>query len=164
MMNSNSVRAAALALLLGLAAVPAQALTLAEAEAVVGIVEQLAEEAGEGMVADAANIFYDYDSLGASLIPAAGFDRHGWRVAYDAVATGYMATIPEDEFNAVLAEPLARLDASELPADQKAMLRAHMDGLIAEAQAARLSGMPHADVVRPLKFRLAALFFGAFGE
>lgn len=163
MMNSILVRAAALALLLGLTP-PAFALTSAEAEAVVGIVERLAEEMGEGMATEAANIFYDYDSLGASLIPAAGFDRQGWRLAYDAVATGYMATIPEDEFNAVFAESLMQLDASPLPDDQKAMLRAHMDGLVAEARQARLAGMKHADVVRPLQHRLAALFFGAFGE
>lgn len=163
MTNYILVRAAALALLLGLTA-PAQALTSAEAEAVVGIVEQLAEEMGEGMVVDAADIFYDYDSLGVSLIPAAGFDRQGWRIAYEAVATGYMATIPEGEFNAVFAEPLARLDGSALPEDQKAVIRAHVEGLVAEAQQARLSGMVHAEVVRPLEYRLDALFFGAFGE
>jgi len=163
MMNSISVRAAALVLLLGLAP-PVLALTPAEAEVVVGIVEQLAEEMGEGMAVDAANIFYDYDSLGASLIPAAGFDRQGWRVAYEAVATGYMATIPEAEFNAVFAEPLARLEGSGLPEDQKALLRAHVDGLVAQARQARLSGMVHADVVRPLEHRLDALFYGAFGE
>lgn len=155
------VRAAALALLAGLA-MPALALSPEEAEAVVAIVEQLAVETGEGMVIDAADIFYDYDSLGASLIPAAGFDRQSWSIAYEAVATGYMATIPEDEFNAVFDEPLARLAASGLPEDQMEMMRGHVDGLIAEAQQARLSGMAYADIVRPLEDRLYALFYGAF--
>jgi hypothetical protein len=157
------VRAAALALLLG-AASPALALTTAEAEAVVNVVEQLAVETGEGMVMDAADIFYDYDSLGASLIPAAGFDRESWMIAYEAVARGYMATIPEAEFNAVFDEPLAHLAASGLPADQMIMMREHVDGLIAEAQQARLLGMKHADVVRPLEDRLYVLFYGEFAE
>lgn len=84
-----------------LMATPAVALTTDEAEAVVGIVEQLASETGEGMVADAAEIFFDYDALGTNLIPAAGFDRASWVVAYDAVASGYMAVIPQEEFDAV---------------------------------------------------------------
>lgn len=145
-------------------ATPAMALTADEAEAVVGIVEQLAAETGEGMVADAAEIFFDYDALGTNLIPEAGFDRASWVTAYDAVASGYMATIPLDQFNAVFEEPLARLEASTLPDDQKVMMREHMAGLIAEAQAAREQGAVHAEAVRPLEGRLHALFFGEFGE
>lgn len=163
MMKTNSFRAAALVLLVG-AAQPALALTSAEAEAVVDIVEQLAADMGEGMVIEAGGIFYDYDSLGAALIPAAGFDRQGWIKAYEAVARGYMATIPADEFNAIFEEPLAMLEASALPDDQKAMLREHVDGLIAEAQQARLSGMEYAGIVRPLEDRLYGLFYGEFGE
>lgn len=147
-----------------LMATPALALTAAEAEAVVTVVERLAAETGEGMVADAAEIFFDYDALGTNLIPAAGFDRTSWTIAYDAVASGYMATIPQDEFNAIFEEPLARLAGSALPDDQKAMMREHMEGLIAEAQSAREQGMAHADVVRPLEDRLHTLFFGEFGE
>lgn len=143
---------------------PVLALDADEAEAVVGIMEVLTMEMGEGMSTDAAAIFYDYDSLGEALIPAAGFDRAQWIEAYDAVAAGYMATIPQDEFNAVFEEPLALLEASELPDDQKAMMREHMDGLIAQAQAVRLSGMDHADVIRPLEDRLYPMFFGAFEE
>jgi len=143
---------------------PAMALTTEEAEAVVGIVEQLAVETGEGMVADAAEIFFDYDALGTNLIPAAGFDRASWVTAYDAVASGYMATIPLDQFNAVFEEPLAQLEASALADDQKAMMREHMAGLIAEAQATREQGAVHAEAVRPLEGRLHALFFGEFGE
>ncbi|MBO9587337.1 hypothetical protein [Devosia sp.] len=145
-------------------ATPAVALTTVEAEAVVGIVEQLAAETGEGMVADAADIFFDYDALGANLIPAAGFDRASWVVAYDAVASGYMATIPLDDFNAVFEEPLALLEGSALPDDQKTMMREHMEGLIAEAQAVREQGVVHVEAVRPLESRLHALFFGEFGE
>lgn len=143
---------------------PAMALTADEAEAVVTIVEQLAAETGEGMVADAAEIFFDYDALSTNLIPAAGFDRASWVVAYDAVASGYMATIPQDEFDAVFDEPLALLEGSALPDEQKAMMREHVEGLVAEAQATRAQGAVHAEAVRPLEKRLHALFFGEFGE
>lgn len=143
---------------------PVLALELREAEAVVSIMEELSVETGEGMTVDAADIFYDYDSLGASLIPAAGFDPESWAEAYDAVASGYMATIPQDEFDAVFEEPLAQLEASDLPDDQRAMIRDHVNGLIVEAQAVRQAGMAYADVVRPLEDRLFVLFYGAFGE
>jgi hypothetical protein len=159
----TKVRAAALALLLGMAS-PALALDRNEAEAVVRIMEQLARESGEGMVQDAGAIFYDYDSLGNSLIPAAGFDKASWIAAYEAVTAGYMATIPQDEFDAIFAEPLAQLEASNLPEDQKAMLREHVDGLIAEARQVRQSGAVHADTVRPFADRLYPLFYGEFGE
>ncbi|MET0438081.1 MAG: hypothetical protein ABW043_11370 [Devosia sp.] len=143
---------------------PAMALTADEAEAVVTVVEQLAAETGEGMVADAAEIFFDYDALSGNLIPAAGFDRASWVVAYDAVASGYMAVIPQDQFDAIFEEPLAMLEGSALPDDQKAMMREHVEGLIAEARATREQGAVHAEAVRPLEGRLHALFFGEFGE
>lgn len=151
------------ALIAGLAT-PALALTASEAEAVVGIVELMAEETGEGMVTDAAEIFFDYDAMEANRIPAAGFSRESWVTAYEAVASGYMATLPQEEFDAIFAEPLARLEASQLPEDQKTMLREHMEGLIAEAQETRQQGMAHAEVVRPLQDRLHALFFADFEE
>jgi hypothetical protein len=150
----------AAAVLLAGTAMPSLALSPTEAEAVVSIVEQLAEQTGEGMSADAASIYFDYDSLGANLIPAAGFSEESWIVAYDAVATGYMATIPQDEFDAVFEGPLALLEESALPEDQKVMMREHVVGLIAEAQQARRNGMAYADVVRPLEKRLYPLFFG----
>lgn len=162
-MFSGFLRWGVVAVMVGLAT-PALALTASEAEAVVGIVELMAEETGEGMVADAAEIFYDYDAMEANRIPAAGFSRESWVSAYDAVASGYMATLPQAQFDAIFAEPMALLEASELPADQKAMMREHMEGLIAEAQETRQQGMAHADVVRPLEHRLHALFFGDFEE
>ncbi|MBN9335230.1 hypothetical protein [Devosia sp.] len=158
-----SLRAGVLAMAMGLAA-PALALTAEEARAVVDIVEVMAAETGEGMVADAGDLYFDYDSLGANRIPAAGFSRESWAVAYDAVASGYMATLSQEDFDAVFAAPMAQLEASALPEDQKTMLRDHIAGLVAEAQATRQQGMVHADVVRPLEDRLYALFFGDFEE
>lgn len=157
--SKTTVRLAAFAVLMGLAA-PAAALTPAEAEAVVTIMEQLTAEIGETMSTDAAAIFYDYDSLDSALIPAHGFDRLGWVEAYDAVMAGYLAVIPEAEFMATFHEPLALLEQSELPEDQKVLMRAHMDGLIAEAQAVRAAGTAHADVVRPFEHRLHPLVYG----
>ncbi|HWV20276.1 MAG TPA: hypothetical protein VN036_04550 [Devosia sp.] len=162
-MVSGILRWGAVVVMAGLAT-PVLALTASEAEAVVGIVELMAEETGEGMVTDAAEIFFDYDAMEANRIPAAGFSRESWVNAYEAVASGYMATLPQAQFDAIFAEPMARLEASELPEDQKTMLREHMEGLIAEAQETRQQGMAHADVVRPLEDRLHALFFGDFEE
>ncbi|KKB84374.1 hypothetical protein VW29_10440 [Devosia limi DSM 17137] len=143
---------------------PVLALERNEAAAVVSIMEELVVEMGEGMTVDAADIFYDYDSLGASLIPAVGFDLASWSAAYHAVASGYMASMPQMEFDAVFEGPLAQLEAAELPEDQKAMIREHVDLLIAEAQALRLSGMPFVEVVQPFADRLHVLFHGAFSE
>jgi len=158
-MRMSMLWATALGVSAGLA-MPALALSPGEAEAVVEIVERLAEETGEGMVVDAAGIFFDYDSLGASLIPEAGFDRQSWVTAYEAVASGYMATLSEDEFNGVFEEPLAMLEKSALPEDQKQMFWEHVESLIADAKQTRLAGMAYVDVVRPLEDRLYPLFFG----
>lgn len=153
----------ALALALTLAA-PAVALDPREAEAVVAIMEQLGVESGEGMYHGGGDIAYAFDGNGFGLIPAAGFSEQSWIVAYDAVATGYMATIPQDEFDAILNEPLAMLEASTLSDELKAEMLTDMEQLIAEAQAARETGFAHADVVRPLAARLDVLFSGEFGE
>jgi len=147
-----------------LSPLPALALDVRQAEAVVSVMEVLTSDMGEGMMTDAADIFYDYDLLGAELIAAAGFDRAGWIEAYDAVAAGYMATIPQDEFDAIFEEPLAMLESSALPEDQKVMMREHVNGLVAEAQTVREGGMAYADTVRPFENRLYPLFFGSFGE
>lgn len=151
---------AAFVVLMGLTA-PAVALTQAEAEAVVGIMEQLTADIGETMTTDAAGIFYDYDAFDTVLIPAHGFDRQSWVMAYDAVMAGYLAIIPEAEFMVTFHEPLALLEESGLPEDQKAMMRAHIDTLMAEAQAVRAAGAAYADVVRPLEARLHPLVYGA---
>lgn len=161
MMSFGFLRWGVVALIAGLAT-PAMALTAEEAEAVVQIVELMAEETGEGMVADMGEVFFDYDALEAKRIPAAGFDRESWTLAYDAVASGYMATLSDKDFNAIFAEPMAQMEASALPEDQKKMLREHWAGLLAEAQETRETGKAHVEVVRPLQDRLYVLFFGDF--
>ncbi|MBJ3783502.1 hypothetical protein [Devosia sediminis] len=173
-MTSRLLNAAALALAVGAVSsvlafviTPQSVLALdaGEAEGVISVMEVLTEEFGESMTTDAAESFYDYDSLDSTmLIEEAGFDRDSWIAAYEAVSAGYMAIIPQDQIDAMFAEPLALLDASELPEDQKAEMRRHVEGLMVEMQALRERGQAHADVVRPFESRLAALFAGSFGE
>lgn len=163
MMTLKLLRWGVVAIMAGLAS-PALALTANEAKAVVEIVELMAEETGEGMAIDMGDIFFDYDAMEANRIPAAGFDRESWITAYEAVATGYMATLSDQAFNAVFEEPMAQMEASALPEDQKKMLREHMERLMAEVQEKREAGRVHADVVRPLQDRLHVLFFRDFGE
>ncbi|SMQ70604.1 hypothetical protein SAMN06295905_1902 [Devosia lucknowensis] len=138
--------------------VPASALEIREAEAVVAVMDVLTEDMGEPMVTDAAGIFYDYDAYSGALIPDAGFDRAGWIAAYDAVAAGYLAMLSQAEFDAIFTGPLARLEASRLPEDQKAEMRSQVDALKAEAASVRAIGAAHAEVVRPLEGRLRVLF------
>lgn len=139
----------------------AWALDRQEAEIVVGIMEQVAAISGEPIYHGGGGELFDYDTQNGELIFAAGFDYDSWIAAHDAVLTGFMATIPEPEFNAIFAEPLAQLDAStSLTAEQKAAIRADLEPEIAAARAARQSGQAYADAVRPLLPRLQVLVFG----
>ena len=160
MKANRAVRAVTLAVSMA-ASAPAMALTPDEAEAVIGIMEHLTAEIGETMSTESGGKFYDYDSMDGALIAAQGFSRESWVVAYDAVMAGYLAVMPEAQFRMTFEEPLALLDNSELPEEQKAMMRAHIGELMAEAQALRNAGAAHADVVRPYEQRLYPLVYGA---
>ena len=152
--------------LLGLGALlvfagPAWALDQQEAEIVVGIMEQVAAISGEPIYYGGGSELFDYDTQNGELIFAAGFDHDSWIAAHDAVLTGFMASMPEPEFNAIFAGPLAQLEAStSLTAEQKAAIRADLEPEIAAARAARQSGRANADAVRPLLSRLQVLVFG----
>ncbi|UXN71852.1 hypothetical protein N8A98_12025 [Devosia neptuniae] len=140
---------------------PGWALDQREAEIVVGIMEQVAAISGEPIYYGGGGEVFDYDTQNGELIPAAGFDHDSWITAHDAVLTGFMASMPEPEFNAIFAGPLAQLDAStSLSAEQKAAIRADLEPEIAAARAARESGQANADAVRPLLPRLQVLVFG----
>jgi hypothetical protein len=159
MKNSLYLGAAALAVLMG-SSLPVHALTQGETEAVISIMEQLTDEIGETMSTESGDIFYDYDMMDGALIAAEGFSRESWIVAYDAVMSGYLAVIPEAQFLATFEEPLALLEASELPEDQKAMMREHVDGLMTEALEIRHAGAAYAELVRPHEQRLQVLVYG----
>jgi hypothetical protein len=143
-----------------LAVSPAAALDYPTAESVVSIMEELTEETGLRMSADSAANFFEYDAFSGERIPAAGFTEESWTEAYSAVAGAYMASIPSAEFEALLAAPLAQLDAAELPEEHKQQMRDHLQGLFDAATDQRERGMADAVVVQPLVPRLKVLFFG----
>lgn len=156
-MNIVKRMLAATAVLMGLAS-PAAALDTNTAAAVVTIMEQISDGRGEGVYYGGGDAFFDLDDAG--LIAAAGFGRSDWSAAFDEVVTGYMATIPQDEFDAMFREIIDMLDASAVDDTQKAELRQDIVVHIAEAQRARESGMQHAQAVLPFADRLYPMFFG----
>ena len=146
------------AALMAAASIQAVALDYATAESVVSLMEALAEDTQLRMSTGSGPEFFDYDAFDGERIPAAGFTEDSWIVAYDAVASAYLATIPLAEFEAKLSEPLDRLEASGLPEDQKQFMRDHMASIIDGAKAERERGMADAATVGPLVPRLRRLF------
>lgn len=146
-----------MAVLLAMAA-PAAALDAEQAGRIVGLMEQISAQSGEVVYHGAGDAFFELDTDG--LIGAAGFERQQWAVLFDEVVIGYMATIPQDEFDAMFAELLVMLETSALTDEQKQSLRVDMEQEIGMAQQARRDGAVHADAVRGLADRLHVLFFG----
>ena len=135
------------------------ALDAREAQAVIAIMERLAEETGDGMYYDAAADFYAFDAENEGLIAQAGFSAESWQRAYEAVASGYIAAIPESSFAAAFEEPLARLEAStSLSAEQKAAIRADFEEQMVQLRAVRMAGQPHVGVVSPFMAQLERFF------
>lgn len=147
----------AFAMLAGFA-VPVVALDTNRVGTVVTIMEKISEESGEDIYYGAGDVFLELDYNG--YIAAAGFGEADWIATFDEVVTGYMATIPQDEFDAMFRDVVAMLEASALSDEQKAELRQDMVLHIAEAQRARESGMVHAQAVLPFADRLYPMFFG----
>ena len=148
---------AAFAALAGFA-MPVAALDANRVGTVVTIMEKISEESGEDIYYGAGDAFLELDYNG--YIAAAGFGEADWITTFDEVVTGYMATIPQDEFDALFRDVVAMLEASSLSDEQKAELRQDMVLHIAEAQRARESGMVHAQAVLPFADRLYPMFFG----
>lgn len=140
---------------------PALGLDMRQAELVVAIMEAHVEATGEGIYHGGAGDVLERDMEGDGFIAAAGFDHDGWASAYDAVMTGYIASIAQDEFDAAFEAPMARLEATtSLTAEQKAVIRADMEVHVAAAREARREGAAHAGVVQPLMGRLRAVIEG----
>lgn len=137
---------------------PVLGLDLRTADTVVTLMETIIDESGEEVYHGGGDVFFEADYNGH--ITAAGFSQATWSVVFDEVVTGYMATIPQDEFDAIFREAVAALEASALTDEQKAEGRKDMVLVIAEAQQARESGMPHAQAVLPLADRLYPMFYG----
>lgn len=153
----------ALGLVAGLVS-PVLALDGREAEMVVGIMEALAADSGDSVYFGGGPDLFEYDAVGEGLIPAAGLDENRWSVLHDEVVAGYMATIPQERFDAVFDAVLERLNANTtLSEEQKAIVREDMAPQISEAYAARKAGLAHAETMRPLASRMQALVFGTQG-
>ncbi|MGB3338734.1 MAG: hypothetical protein WBA73_16285 [Devosia sp.] len=140
---------------------PAVGLDEREATVVVEIMEAYAAASGEPVYHGGAGEVFEYDMDGEDRISAAGFDFDSWTIAFDDVMTGYMASIPDAEFDAIFEAPLALLDANtRLTDEQKAVIREDLEPEIAAAHEARAGGAPFAAVVQPLLPRLHVLVFG----
>ncbi|WP_152664668.1 hypothetical protein [Devosia geojensis] len=139
---------------------PGVAFDTREAETVVVILEELALERGQAIHAGAAAEWYAYDAEGTGLIAAAGFTEARWTSAYHAVVAGLVAATPQAEFDAMFAEPLARLAASSLAEEQKSAIRVKYAAQVVEARSIRAAGAAHAAAVAPLLTRLQALTYG----
>lgn len=142
-------------------AAPVWAFDTREAETVVGIMERYVQDSGEAIYHGGAGELYEYDADNTGLIEAAGFDFDSWTTAHDAVMTGYMASLPQAAFDAILDAPLAQLASStSLTDEQKAVIREDLEPELAAAREARASGQGYAAAVQPLMPRLEALVAG----
>lgn len=145
-------------------AVPeARALDAREVEAVVTVLEKLASETGRSVFhdEDAAEEWFELDDESSRIIPAAGFSRETWKTAFDSTMTGFIASIPEAEFERMFGEFVDRIaEAGRLTAQQKqeaaSILRAEMGWL----DTFREQGARYEAVVGPFGGRLRRLTFG----
>lgn len=143
---------------LGTFAVPARALTADEAERVVQLLGELEPELGRLTYdEEEADQWFDDDSAFEGRIVKAGFTRESWKKALDATFKGYLATIPEDEFEAKVTGLTERLENSDLTAEQKAEMLSFVETKIAETRALRAQGEQYADTVRPYAGQLQEL-------
>lgn len=138
---------------------PAHALTKQEAIVVVKLVQALSPEFGPlAFDETAADDWFEADAQSDRRISRAGFTQESWKVALTATVNGYVATLPEAEFRAMLvtlrrnAEKRATLDAAQ----RRAMLEWVDEGIL-RLEAMRAEGAPHADLIRPLAPRLRKL-------
>lgn len=141
---------------------PAAALTEEEAGKVTRLLGELQPELG-GLAYDeeAADDWFDRDQESEGRIEKAGFSREGWKEALDATFRGYLATIPEAEFEDRFANIEARLEASStLTAEQKAAMREMFEEERAKTRALRAEGRQYLDIIRPH----ADLLDAALGE
>ena len=147
------------ALALGLT-LSAKALTLEETGRVTALLVELAPDLGPyAYDEEEADRLFDEDAASENLIAAAGFSRDSWREALAVTFSGYLATIPEDEFSRRLSQPMQRLDeAAGLSDEQKAEIRAWAEQEIAALVKLREEGARHLDAVRPHAEELDRLF------
>ncbi|WEK49810.1 MAG: hypothetical protein P0Y66_19260 [Candidatus Kaistia colombiensis] len=138
---------------------PAYALTRQEAIVVVKLVQALSPEFGKLAYDDtAADDWFEADAESDRRISRAGFTQETWKTALDATVTGYVATLPEDEFRAILATLRANAEnrGSLTAAQRRARLEWGDEGIL-RLETMRAEGAPYAEIVRPLAPRLRKL-------
>lgn len=163
LVRAGLVLALVWALVCAIAVPEARALDARDVEAVVTVLEKLAAETGNSVFYDeaAAEEWFELDDGSSQIIPAAGFSRESWKTAFDRTITGFIASIPEAEFEQIFGEFIDKIaEAGKLTAQQKqeaaSMLRAEMGQL----DAVRKQGAPYEAVVDPFGKRLRRLAFG----
>lgn len=140
-----------------LAAQPAMALDTREVQAVVAVLEQLASETGDTVYYDdeAAEEWFEIDDESSQLIPAAGFTRASWKEAFDQTMTGFIASIPDAEFEQMMEEFIDKIaEIARMTPEQK---QAAAEGLRAERgkfDAVRKQGAEYRAIVIPYAERL----------
>ncbi|WP_269930672.1 hypothetical protein [Aminobacter sp. HY435] len=151
----------AAAMLFGGAMVPpAMALTEDEVGTVTRILGELEPEFGKIAYDETvADEWFEQDQENEGRIAKAGFTRESWKEALDATFMGYLATIPESQFEAEMTKIEARLETSStMNAEQKTAMREIMNEQFAEIRALRESGRDYVDTVRPYADHLHAVF------
>jgi len=144
-------------------AVPAAgALERREIEAVVGVLEKLTSETGNTVYydEDAAEEWFETDEEMSELIPAAGFSRRSWKAAFDQTITGFIASVPEAEFDEMIEEFIDKVaEAGKLTPEQKREAAIALRAEMGRLDEVREQGAPYRDLVVPYGPRLRKLVF-----
>ncbi|MGI6852560.1 hypothetical protein [Mesorhizobium sp. 1B3] len=133
------------------------ALDARDVQAVVTVLEKLASETGDTIYYDeeAAEEWFEIDDESSQLIPAAGFTRASWKEAFDQTMTGFIATIPNAEFEQMMEDFINKIaEMARMTPEQK---QSAVDGLHAERgkfDAIRNRGAEYKAVVIPYAERL----------
>lgn len=141
----------------GMSTSAAMALSSTEAGTVVAVLEQLAAETGETVFYDeeAADEWFDMDAESSQHIAGAGFTRQSWKLAFDATMTGFIASIPEREFDQITEDFVTKIgEIAQMTESQK---QEAMDALRAEfgkLHEVRNAGVAHISAVGPHMQRL----------
>lgn len=139
---------------------PAMALTADEVGAVTRLLGELEPEFGKIAYDETvAEEWFEQDQDNEGRIAKAGFTRESWKEALDATFMGYLATIPQSEFDAEMARIETRLETSTtMNAEQKSAMREIMNEQFASIRALRDGGADYVDTVRPYSDHLHAVF------
>lgn len=144
----------------GLAATPAAALDAREVEAVVAILERLSSETEKTVFYDeeAAQEWFEIDDEASQIIPAAGFTDASWKEAFDGTMTGFIASIPEAELEAMMEEFVNGIaEAAKMTPQQKEEARKMLHAELGRFEEIRALGAQYRGVVAPYAPRLRKL-------